>query len=435
MLTRCPNCNSTFRVTDAVLQMADGEVQCGSCNTVFNAMHALFDDSGAAIRHPAAIGDSTGTGQGGEDDEGSLEFNAPEQDWQRFFIAPEEPIADEGERAEPGLGADFDEPPPETVAAAGNEAVAELLFPVGPAEPPTGSLDEETSDTDTWRGFLKETGPEEADEPAFVIADDSADLTVLIRRGAAMATPTPPGPLRAPESDSLADEDDQSDQAPGRTPSGAWPLSDGATEPLAAALAPPAVDTVLDWDPDSAFPGPARRASRHTGRWVAASVIAALALGMQAIHHFRDVLAADPRYGSGVRAAYERLGVPLYPSWPLDAYELRGAKAIAENSAPGALDIIAEIAVTGRQPVGLPMVRVVLRDRWANPLASGVFDSTTYLAEAPSASRVYTAGTLIPVAISLKDPGTSAQGYELDVCLPDRHFGLQCKSARDPFRR
>jgi hypothetical protein len=42
---------------------------------------------------------------------------------------------------------------------------------------------------------------------------------------------------------------------------------------------------------------------------------------------------------------------------------------------------------------------------------------------------------VIPVRISVSDPGTSAQGYELDVCLPDRHRGLQCQSAGDPFRR
>jgi hypothetical protein len=81
------------------------------------------------------------------------------------------------------------------------------------------------------------------------------------------------------------------------------------------------------------------------------------------------------------------------------------------------------------------MVRVVLRDRWSNPLASGVFDPAAYLAQMPTAPSVYAAGSLIPVTISLKDPGTAAQGYELDVCLPNRHFGLQCKSARDPFRR
>jgi hypothetical protein len=169
--------------------------------------------------------------------------------------------------------------------------------------------------------------------------------------------------------------------------------------------------------------------------WLAASAVAALTLAGQAAHYYRDTLAADPGYGAMVRDAYARLGLPLDPGWPLDAYEIRGAKAIAENSAPGALDIVAEIAVTGSQVVGLPMVRVVLRDRWSNPIGSGVFDASDYLAEAPPTSGVYSPGSLIPVQISLKDPGSAAQGYELDVCMPDRQLGLQCKTARDPFRR
>ena len=80
------------------------------------------------------------------------------------------------------------------------------------------------------------------------------------------------------------------------------------------------------------------------------------------------------------------------------------------------------------------MVRVVLRDRWSNPLASGTFDASGYLAEAAPAGTLYAPGSLIPVQLSLQDPGTNAQGYELDVCVPNRHFGLQCRSARDPFR-
>jgi hypothetical protein len=77
----------------------------------------------------------------------------------------------------------------------------------------------------------------------------------------------------------------------------------------------------------------------------------------------------------------------------------------------------------------------VLRDRWGNPVASGVFDTSEYLVEAATPAQVYAPGALIPVGISLRDPGSSAQGYEVDVCLPDRRRGLQCKAARDPYRK
>lgn len=41
MITRCPNCATAFRISDAVLLSAKGMVRCGSCLTVFNAKQFL----------------------------------------------------------------------------------------------------------------------------------------------------------------------------------------------------------------------------------------------------------------------------------------------------------------------------------------------------------------------------------------------------------
>src|SRR5262252_5281562 len=37
LLTRCPDCDTTFRVTDDALKKANGQVRCGRCASVFNA--------------------------------------------------------------------------------------------------------------------------------------------------------------------------------------------------------------------------------------------------------------------------------------------------------------------------------------------------------------------------------------------------------------
>lgn len=44
MFTRCPECNTTFRVTAAQLKAASGKVRCSNCNTVFNSLETLEDD-------------------------------------------------------------------------------------------------------------------------------------------------------------------------------------------------------------------------------------------------------------------------------------------------------------------------------------------------------------------------------------------------------
>ena len=49
MLTRCPHCQTAFRVTPDQLKARQGRVRCGRCQTVFDAIEALEDDSAAAV--------------------------------------------------------------------------------------------------------------------------------------------------------------------------------------------------------------------------------------------------------------------------------------------------------------------------------------------------------------------------------------------------
>ena len=44
LLTRCPECDTTFRVTDETLKKASGQVRCGRCASVFNAYAELQDE-------------------------------------------------------------------------------------------------------------------------------------------------------------------------------------------------------------------------------------------------------------------------------------------------------------------------------------------------------------------------------------------------------
>src|SRR5690606_41227460 len=41
LFTRCPDCETTFRITAEALRKADGQVRCGRCARVFNAYNEL----------------------------------------------------------------------------------------------------------------------------------------------------------------------------------------------------------------------------------------------------------------------------------------------------------------------------------------------------------------------------------------------------------
>ncbi len=53
MKTRCPGCQTTFRVTPDQLKARAGKVRCGQCQSVFNALDSLLEDSESATA-PAA---------------------------------------------------------------------------------------------------------------------------------------------------------------------------------------------------------------------------------------------------------------------------------------------------------------------------------------------------------------------------------------------
>lgn len=63
MLTQCPNCQTTFRVTTEILRVADGQVRCGRCQTQFDALERLIDENDPvqqAARSPRATRSTPG---------------------------------------------------------------------------------------------------------------------------------------------------------------------------------------------------------------------------------------------------------------------------------------------------------------------------------------------------------------------------------------
>jgi predicted Zn finger-like uncharacterized protein len=60
MFTRCPHCDTVFRVTPQQLQASSGQVRCGRCQEVFDAFSTLtsrlpggrLEEAGIAVAHP-----------------------------------------------------------------------------------------------------------------------------------------------------------------------------------------------------------------------------------------------------------------------------------------------------------------------------------------------------------------------------------------------
>ncbi len=428
MFTRCPQCGTVFRISATQLRVASGDVRCGSCAHVFNALGLLTDELpdspqlppstgpeqtddeeflGEPSPEPEGVEQSQPDNEPGPGEDAELEFDAPEPTWSKFFI-------DATRNSEPAADAQ--------PRAAGDVAL-------------DGELETVTADPDEWRAFLKEMEePHPADwasadaaivdplgrEPQSYVGDEepTGELDDAVPGSiSAEAEPAQPIGTGLDENDSYLAEAAEESAAVGWSAE-AW--TPDATDAAAES------DSAPPWDEEVEV-----TAAPNRLRWLAASLVMTAVLLAQLVHIFRDDLAVDDRFGPQLRSIYASLNLPLLPNWPLEAYRVRRAEALAGGSADEALDISAAVETSGNGSLGLPLVRVVLRDQWANVVASRVFTPEQYL-PAPLPAIV-PAGTRIPVRLSVLDPGSEARGFVVDLCLP-RRDGLVCQLARDPFQ-
>jgi len=391
----------------------------------------------------------------------TLEFDIPEDSWSNFFEASVPPP---GPAPSPAPAPAPAEPIGEPILEGTDETEAKTESEPEPAdlEPDVGTgVGSDTVDqAGLYRALSAETGLDlDADADADDIED--ADWQALLKEVRDNdVTPEPvyvigeeelqDPPEKLPEDlpedlplpdvswDELAREDTRApaplppDFVPELRPAATGSGSAWEPEPaLTVRRAPPVADRPFIWEPPAP---PPPESGRHWG-YTAGSVLAVLLLVIQLLHQQRDELATNPSLTEPLRRTYAALGMPLWPAWDLRSYELRTSEAVADRSSPGALDILGRIAVVGNERVGLPLVRVTLRDRFGEPLGSRVFEPAQYLGRNPPPREPVSPGTLIPVEISLKDPGRDAQGFDVDVCVMSRRDGITCRADREPFAR
>lgn len=85
--TRCPKCETRFRVTDAQLSVASGKVRCGNCMAVFNAVEHQISESSSGNPSPTSASPkpekqdaSSDQGQGFTPDDDLIFADNPEED-------------------------------------------------------------------------------------------------------------------------------------------------------------------------------------------------------------------------------------------------------------------------------------------------------------------------------------------------------------------
>jgi predicted Zn finger-like uncharacterized protein len=465
MFTVCPKCALTLVVTAADLRVAQGYVRCGRCSSVFNALARLTDE-----RQAAGASGASDPANAAEPDLAAAEADGAQP--------PDEPAGETTEssgaiEAEviPEAALEFDparidvtalfvepEPDPQWTAATGSfkamiaanqeGAVGEqpqAQAAPAPASPPPPLPEDRAVEVEVDAAFLARMLSGAAREPPPAAVPTAAlpaaavpAAVVSAAAGSPRATEVPPARNAA----SLADPRPQQPRTPHPRPAEAAAdrpsPAPGAPAARAPRGAPAAADAVLAPEPsavhataapadDSTHEEAATLAARALPHaWAAGTVLALLLLLGQIVNHYRDGLAADPRFNHALTSLYGAFGVRLAPAWDLRAYDVRQLGASVDSTSNGLITVRASVKNGARQPQPLPLLRVTLEDRFGNRIASRDVAPRFYLPPAVSASSLLASGQRVDAQMGFVDPGATAVGFEIDACLPASGGAVTC---------
>ncbi|HMH26951.1 MAG TPA: DUF3426 domain-containing protein [Steroidobacteraceae bacterium] len=164
--------------------------------------------------------------------------------------------------------------------------------------------------------------------------------------------------------------------------------------------------------------------------WLAAAIAAGVLLIAQVVHQNREWLAAHAPLGGSLRALYSKMGAPVTPPANLSAYQLRQWGVTGDPAADGTLRVRASILNTAAQLEPYPLLRVTLANRFGGSIGTRDFEPSEYLGK-PTA-KLLAPGERADATLDILDPGKSAEGFEIDVCLRGADRRVSCANDKAP---
>lgn len=356
MYTQCSKCETIFKLSADTLRSAGGQVRCGRCGEVFNALSRLAEEPSAFT-----VGESPL----------DLEVRADQ------ILGASAPAA----AAPPPARDDYESLDPPGVQIAHLE-IQDWSEGVAPQDQDPG---------------LEFTLPPGELDRIFVEARPAAPIRI--------AELAPPAEASLAGSAAFPTIGLEVPESTRRELLESAATDDGAME--AKLLA--AEQSLRSFAADA-------QASRRTVLiWSVAAIALGLLLMVQVLHRNRAALAESDRWGPLVRTLYARLGAPLSTPANLSAYQLRQWGVTGEPTANGALRVRASIMNTTGQLQPYPLLRVTLADRFGNRIGTRDFEAVEYLGK--PAVRELSPGERADATVDILDPGKNAEGFEIDVCL------------------
>jgi predicted Zn finger-like uncharacterized protein len=428
VFTQCSKCETVFRLSADALRAAGGQVRCGRCGEVFNALARLAEDASGFAKGESSY---------------ELESRAEEI---LESTAPEGHESSDSETMEaandigsaPGVELvqlQFVNPPDDDLA---EETSLEFTLPPGDLdrifiETRPSLLHQLSSEgPGGWESQIEIPVPVSAPWPA----PEGVALHGVSRPIALAPADSAPGGLTPAAPSASPDAPNQEGHAQvGPTQTATQDLSSPAGE-VAPAANIPDKRTGAHRPPVTRISGleisedvrqemlasythaelPEINVSRHSlpfAAWLTAAVTLGVLLVFQIVRGHGDWLAAHaPLLGSSTHTA------------SLASYQLRQWGVTGDPAAKGTLRVRASIMNTAAQLQPYPLLRVTLANRFGARVGAREFEPAEYLGTATV--RMLAPGERVDATLDIVDPGKDAEGFEIDVCVRGADRQVAC---------
>jgi hypothetical protein len=105
-------------------------------------------------------------------------------------------------------------------------------------------------------------------------------------------------------------------------------------------------------------------------------------------------------------------------------YQLRQWGVTGDPGAKGTLRVRASIMNTAAQLQPYPLLHVMLVNRFGGRIGARAFEPAEYLGHA--VGRMLSPGERVDATLDILDPGSDAEGFEIDVCLRSTDRKIVC---------
>lgn len=395
--TRCPKCDTRFRVTDAQLSVAGGKVRCGNCMAVFNAVeHQVRSGaSGAETTPPSPVSAPAAEKQDRPSDQN---FTADDD-----LIFADNPEEDAAEGPYAGTKLTFSE-----------DELSDSFRTVD--ERKSGSFESEDDDSqetidESWaEAMLSEDAPARKPEPAPQPVIDQPEEQ----------PEQPPEPQIA--GFSAEKEEPREEQAPSKPqPTKAPPEREEASpqsadepeelfvdEPMTAASSP---YTNLRREPVSV--GGNGGSGLKTALWTLV-VLALIGVLVAQVTWFQfDRLSSIPELRPFYETGCEIAGCELKPLVNVNAIQSR--KLVVRTDPDNRSQLVVDAVIINRadfeQP--FPAIALTFSNLNGDVVAQSVFTPDEYLAGEGLGMEAMPTDTPVRIVINIRDPGRDAVNYNI----------------------